>query len=270
MEPRDVEELARARLTYVSAGRPALCGPRRAAGLVDVEPPVVAPPVVGSRSEPSPPVTADPPPSATGLPARRRITVKHLWVVGVLLLCGVGVAVTALARSSATEVPIAPPSVSVTQAAEPPTPSPSPIVRVHVAGEVLRPGVVTVPEGAIVLDAITAAGGLAPEADPAQLNLAAPVSDGMQVIIGSTDDPRGDVNGASAAVSGDATGRGALDLNAATAAELESLPGVGPVMAAAILAWREENGRFTAVEELQEVSGIGPKTFEKLMPLVRV
>ena len=60
------------------------------------------------------------------------------------------------------------------------------------------------------------------------------------------------------------------DLNAATAAELESLPGVGPVMAAAILAWREENGRFTAVEELQEVSGIGPKTFEKLMPLVRV
>lgn len=266
MEPRDVEELARARLTYVSAGRPALCGPRRAAGFVEVEPAVV-----GSRNGPPPPVRADPPPPvATGLPARRRITVKHLWVVGVLLLCGVGVAVTALARSSATEVPIAPPSVSVSPAALPTTPSPSPVVRVHVAGEVLRPGVVTLPEGAIVLDAITAAGGLVAEADPAQLNLAAPVSDGMQVIIGSTAAPRGEVVGAAAPASGGATGRGALDLNAATAAELESLPGVGPVMAAAILAWREENGRFTAVEELQEVSGIGPKTFEKLMPLVRV
>ncbi|MHA6525284.1 helix-hairpin-helix domain-containing protein [Tessaracoccus sp. G1721] len=194
---------------------------------------------------------------------------KHLWVVGVLLLCGVGVAVTALARSSATEVPIAPPSVSVSPAAETPTPSPSPVARVHVAGEVVRPGVVTLPEGAIVLDAITAAGGLAPEADPAQLNLAAPVSDGMQVIIGSTAEPRGDLNGAAPAP-GDGAGGGALDLNTATAAELETLPGVGPVMAAAILAWREENGRFTAVEELQEVSGIGPKTFEKLKPLVRV
>ena len=266
MEPRDVEELARARLTYVSVGRPALCGPRRAAGVVDEEQRAVDP-----QTGPPAPVRAQAPaPESSGLPARRRITVKHLWVVGVLLLCGVGVAVTALARSSATEVPIAPPSVSVSPAAEPPTPSPSPVVRVHVAGEVLRPGVVTLPEGAIVLDAITAVGGLVPDADPAQLNLAAPVSDGMQVLIGSTAEPRGDLNGAAAPAPGGGAGGGALDLNTATAAELETLPGVGPVMAAAILAWREENGRFTAVEELQEVSGIGPKTFEKLKPLVRV
>ena len=213
---------------------------------------------------------APPPPPPSGLPPRRSITLKHLWVVGALLLCAVGVAVTALARSAATEVPMAPPTVAVSPAAAAPSPSPLPVVRVHVAGEVLRPGVVTLTQGAIVLDAISAAGGLAPGADPAQLNLAASVSDGMQVIIGSTAEPRGDLNGAAAPAPGGGAGGGALDLNTATAAELETLPGVGPVMAAAILAWREENGRFTAVEELQEVSGIGPKTFEKLKPLVRV
>ena len=62
---------------------------------------------------------------------------------------------------------------------------------------------------------------------------------------------------------------GVVNLNTATQAELEELPGVGPVMAAAILAWREENGKFGSVEELQEISGIGPKTYEKLAPLVR-
>ena len=62
---------------------------------------------------------------------------------------------------------------------------------------------------------------------------------------------------------------GVVNLNTATQAELEELPGVGPGMAAAILAWREENGKFGSVEELQEISGIGPKTYEKLAPLVR-
>ena len=165
---------------------------------------------------------------------------------------------------------MAPPTVAVSPAAAAPSPSPLPVVRVHVAGEVLRPGVVTLTQGAIVLDAISAAGGLAPGADPAQLNLAASVSDGMQVIIGSLAEPRGDINGAAAPAPAGGAGSAALDLNSATAAELETLPGVGPVMASAIVAWREENGRFTAVEELQEVSGIGPKTFEKLRALVRI
>ncbi|MBB1515900.1 ComEA family DNA-binding protein [Tessaracoccus sp. MC1679] len=258
MEPRDAEELARARLAYVSAGRPALCGPRRAAAEPVPEP--VGPPA------PPPPTPA---PRSTGLPPRRTITLKHLWVVAILLLCGVGVAVAALARSSATEVPL--PSVSVVSspAAPVPSPSPTPMVRVHVAGAVLHPGVITLPEGSIVQDAIEAAGGLLPDADPAQLNLAAPVSEGMQVIIGTSGDPQGELNGASGAIAGGGS-PGAVDLNSATVAELETLPGVGPVMAGAIVAWREENGRFTAVEELQEVSGIGPKTFEKLKLLVRV
>ncbi|HSO68291.1 MAG TPA: helix-hairpin-helix domain-containing protein [Arachnia sp.] len=262
MEPRDAEELARARLAYVSAGRPALCGPRRA----------VAEPASEPMRAPLGPATPRPPespPRSTGLPPRRTITLKHLWVVAILLLCGVGVAVAALARSSATEVPIPAVSVVASPAAPAPSPSPTPVVRVHVAGAVLHPGVITLPEGSIVQDAIQAAGGLSPDADPAQLNLAAPVSEGMQVIIGTSGAPQGELNGASGANAGGGS-PGALDLNSATVAELETLPGVGPVMAGAIVAWREENGRFTAVEELQEVSGIGPKTFEKLKPLVRV
>lgn len=193
---------------------------------------------------------------------------KHLWVVGILLLCGVGVAVTALARSSATEVPIQPVDVAVSSPSASPSPSIAPVVRVHVAGAVVQPGVVTVPEGAIVQDAIVAAGGLSADADPAELNLAAPVSDGMQVLIGTTSRPQGDLNGAQGASSGG--GDAVVDLNSATAAQLEALPGIGPVTAGAVVAWREANGRFTAVEELQEVDGIGPKTFEKLRALVRV
>lgn len=262
MEPRDAEELARARLAYVSAGRPALCGPRRAAA--EPEPELVHAPL-GSAIPRSP----EPQPRSTGLPLPRAITLKHLWVAAVLLLCGVGVAVAALARSSATEVPIPVASVVASSAAPAPSPSSTPVLRVHVAGAVLRPGVITLPEGSIVQDAIEAAGGLSPGADPAQLNLAARLSEGMQVIIGTSGAPQGVLNGAFGATPGEGS-VAAIDLNSATAAELESLPGVGPVTAGAIVAWREENGRFTAVEELQEVTGIGPKTFAKLEPLVRI
>jgi competence protein ComEA len=130
--------------------------------------------------------------------------------------------------------------------------------------------VVELPDGAIVRDAIDAAGGLVEGADAALLNLAAALSDGSQVVIGTAEEPLGEVRGE--AGGGGAPGGGgdgaAIDLNAATAAELEALPGVGPVTASAIVAWREENGRFTSVDELQEISGIGPKTLEKLRPLV--
>ncbi|CAL8968862.1 hypothetical protein TESS_TESS_01764 [Tessaracoccus sp. O5.2] len=253
MDPQQADEVARARLAYVSAGRPPLGAPRRAAA----EPPPDSPP---------PPRAPTPPPDALGPP--RRLTRQHVLVVAVLLLCAVGVAVAALSRSEATEIPVpsATPEVSVAAA----TPSPPPQMRIHVAGHVATPGVVTLPPGSIVLDAIEAAGGLAPSADPDQLNLAAPVSDGMQILIGSEDQPRGDVRApGTGSEAGDAAGPG-VDLNRATADDLEELPGIGPVTAEAIIAWREENGPFTVVEELQEVSGIGPKTFEKLQPLVRV
>ncbi|WP_218975470.1 helix-hairpin-helix domain-containing protein [Tessaracoccus massiliensis] len=279
MQHTDAEELARARLAYVSAGRPALGAPRRA--LVEPASPLVEPGSPHTLVEPGSPrepvskppqltTDVDPEHLSTLLP-RPPLTVKHLMVVAVLVLCGVGVAVAALSRSAATEVPIAP--VTVSQAPAPPS-SPPPVVmlRVHVAGAVSEPGVVTLPEGTIVQDAILAAGGLAESADPAGLNLAAPVSDGMQILIGTVGDPLGEVVGAapSSASGGDGGQGGLVNLNTAGQAELESLPGVGPVMAQSILAWREESGPFTAVEDLQEISGIGPKTFEKLQPLVTV
>lgn len=148
---------------------------------------------------------------------------------------------------------------------------------IHVLGAVKHPGVVTVPAGARVIDALTAAGGLTADADPAELNLAAELTDGAQIIIGTLDQPRGEVRiGAGPASIGGATGgsaagaTGLINLNTATAAELESLPGVGPVTVAAILAWRDQNGRFTALNQLQEVSGIGPKTFAQIEPYVTI
>ncbi|HJE50678.1 MAG TPA: ComEA family DNA-binding protein [Tessaracoccus flavescens] len=256
------DELARARLAYVSAGQAPLSAPRRA----------LHEPELDAEPDPDP----DPVPGpAPDLPSRldgalshpRPLTRKHLVILAILVLCGVGVAVAAMGRSAATEVPVVAPVVD-----SPPSPTPSPVprVRVHVAGAVAAPGVVSLPVGAIVEEAIVAAGGLAPDANPAGLNLAQPLADGMQIMIGTDAEPVGEVSGAGHPSGGGGAPGGQLNLNSASAGELESLPGVGPVMAGAIVAWREEHGRFTSVEELQEVSGIGPKTFDKLRPLVAV
>jgi competence protein ComEA len=145
---------------------------------------------------------------------------------------------------------------------------------VHVAGNVVRPGVVRLPPGSRVVDAIDAAGGAEGGVDLTPLNLARQLSDGEQVLVGVDPPPGGDVveggGGTGAAAPSGAPGDPRLDLNTATATELEELPGVGPVLAARIVAWREEHGRFTSTDELREVSGIGPKTYEALADLVRV
>lgn len=275
------EELARARLAFISAGLPALGAPRRAAvpGAVDepAEEPAPQPgPEAGSargteHAGAGVPVGGGTPLVALVNGLRAGITPRHAVVVALLLVASVLVTVFALGRSAATEVPV---GIETTAQAQPvPTPSvtTSPIVyvRVHVAGAVARPGVVQVPAGSIVQDALLAAGGLATGADPADLNLAAPVSDGMQILIGTSEEPLGTLNGGGEEAGSGAAGDGPLDLNTATQEQLESLPGVGPVMAGAILTWREEHGSFSSVEELQEISGIGPKTFTKLAPLVR-
>ncbi|RMB59918.1 helix-hairpin-helix domain-containing protein [Tessaracoccus antarcticus] len=262
------EELARARLAFISAGQQPLGAPRRAA--TPPERPAPPPP---EDSEAAP---AGIPPGHSGDPAGVRIfdrfslTTRQAAAVLVLLLCGVAVTVLALGRSSASQLPIPQEPVvspSVSSAGPSPGPSPPPPVRVHVLGAVVSPGVVTIPAGAIVQDAVLAAGGLRQDADPAELNLAAPVSDGQQVIVGTTAAPRGEVNHQPGTTLSSESG-GPLNLNTATASQLEDLPGVGPVLASAILAWREEHGEFTSVAELQEVSGIGPKSFAKLEPLV--
>lgn len=136
-------------------------------------------------------------------------------------------------------VPEPPPPLRVT------APAGSGVLTVHVAGEVAAPGLVEVAPGSRVAEAIARAGGLLPTADPAGLNLAAPLVDGQQVVVRG----RGEVP-ASVAPS-------RVHLNTAGAADLERIPGVGPVLAARIVEHRETNGPFVTVEDLLDVPGIG-------------
>ena len=154
-------------------------------------------------------------------------------------------------------------------------PSTTPVtVTVHVAGQVAHPGVYAVAAGGRVADAIVAAGGTSADADADQLNLAARVSDGERVYVpkhGEPPSPAG-VAGGTGPGAGGAAGAppGPVDLNSASAEQLEALPGVGPATSKAILAYRGNHGRFRSVTELLQVPGIGPAKLEALRPLVKV
>ncbi len=153
-------------------------------------------------------------------------------------------------------------------------------VTVHVSGGVARPGLVTLPSGGRVGDAVVAAGGLTRDADPDRINLARTLVDGEHVHLprlgesaagappgaGSADDGAGETGTGSPGT----TPEGLIDLNRATAAELEQLPGIGPARAAAIIEYRELHGPFAVPGDLRGVSGIGEATFQRLAPLVVV
>ncbi|MEM7143198.1 MAG: helix-hairpin-helix domain-containing protein [Actinomycetota bacterium] len=147
----------------------------------------------------------------------------------------------------------------------------SPTVLVHVDGAVMRPGVHELEGDHRVLDAVDAAGGLRPDADRARLNLAARVVDGQRVWVPVVGEDEPDVVAPTGGAASNAEGgSGPVDLNAADATELETLPGVGPSIAAAIIQHREREGSFERIDDLLEVAGIGPTRLAQLEPLVAV
>ncbi|MCW2663376.1 MAG: helix-hairpin-helix repeat-containing competence protein ComEA [Mycobacterium sp.] len=176
------------------------------------------------------------------------------------------------------------PRSSASPAAGQPAGPDRPVV-VSVVGLVHTPGLVTLAPGARIADALQAAGGPVNGADTIGLNMARPVADGEQIVVGLAPVPgqrtalgssvsagTSPASGAPGPVSGTVKPKAGevLDLNTATQQQLDALPGVGPVTAAAIVAWRQANGKFSSVDQLADVDGIGPARLEKLRPLVRV
>jgi len=218
---------------------------------------------------------------------------RRLAVLGVMVLLLTAAVVlgirVAWARSSATPQPVAatahgPPGGLVSRSVPAAfasggaagLPTAASVLLVHVVGQVRRPGVVRLPPGSRVLDAVRAAGGATSSADLNHLNLARPVADGEQIVVPKPGESivQGGVPGVGGAGAGSSAGVGSVgglvDLNTADAAALDSLPGVGPVLAQRILDWRAQHGRFTSVDELGEVSGIGDKILATIRPKVTV
>ncbi|WP_350346830.1 ComEA family DNA-binding protein [Agromyces sp. G08B096] len=224
-------------------------------------------------------------PLATLAPSARRAPVRTRVAVGAAVVCFVAaVAVAAVLSATAGGggeqgvIGAATAPADVTTDARPggSTAAPTgeaPALLVHVLGGVARPGLVELAAGARVVDAIAAAGGLTPEADPAGVNLARPVADGEQLLVPLVGQepvaPAGGAGGvAGAGAAGGAAGDGLVHLNTAGLAELDTLPRIGPALAQRILDWREANGGFSSVDQLREVAGIGDATFAGLVDLV--
>jgi competence protein ComEA len=155
-------------------------------------------------------------------------------------------------------------------------PTPLPLV-VHVTGAVRSPAVVSLSAGSRLLDAIEAAGGLKAEADTQTLNLAAFVEDGQRIFIPSkaeqaspSSEPASRSQGIELPGPGTPTAAGLVNINTATQDELDSLPGIGPTIAQRIILYRETNGPFNSIEDIQKVQGIGQVKFETIMYLITI
>ena len=246
-------------------------------------------------------LVGDPMPTSPGRHAGRRLTdesvrwsltVHQVTVVALVVAAVVAVAAWLVLRSVPDAAPVqlsTERSLPVTDSIAPPSSSQPPMsaasggaivtpagegtappLIVDVVGKVRRPGIVELPAGARVVDAIRAAGGARAGVDTTSLNLARVLVDGEQIVVGLKV-PAVDL-APSPAVSGSSTTSAiaSVDLNSATQEQLETLPGIGPVTAAAILAWRDEHGAFTSVDELLEVSGIGEVTLSEIEAYVHV
>ena len=208
---------------------------------------------------------------------------RDVWLVVALIVVAVLAAVVLKSRSA--EPRIAPPAEAPEVAAPAAVVSPGPVVSpgaatppasgatilVHVAGAVRRPGLYEMPAGSRIADGIDLARGPKPTADLNALNLAEPLADGQKIDVPR----RGEDVEVAAPTSPPATGASPLpgpviDLNTADQVALETIPGIGPVTAQAIIAYRTEVGSFESIDQLLEVSGIGPATLESMRPYVTV
>jgi competence protein ComEA len=230
--------------------------------------------------------------AASWLPASMPIS----WIVAGAAICVVAViAIAALAltaprpSTSLDDLGSLPPDASANAGGAVGPGDSAPQIVVEVSGAVVHPGIYRLPAGARIADAVTAAGGFSSRVDAVRadrsLNLAHPVTDGDEIRVPSRDDPletADGVGGGSAGGAGTAGGgasggathggtgsTGPIDLNTATAAQLDTLPGIGPVTAAKIIAAREQ-ARFRSVDDLKTRKLLGPATFEKVRPLVMV
>ena len=197
------------------------------------------------------------------LPARR-IVIALIALAGVGLVGGYGVAMRA--KPKAAKIALSSPGQATKTGR---------LVYVHVGGAVHRPGLYELPDGSRIFDAVQAAGGATDDADLDSLNLASKVKDGDKVLVPvriepGADPPPGGASGAAGVPGAAGAPGGLINLNSATAEQLDSLPGIGPSTAQKIIAYRTEHGGFRRVDDLMEVPGIGPAKFEELKDLVTV
>ncbi|MFF6956552.1 helix-hairpin-helix domain-containing protein [Streptomyces sp. NPDC008317] len=195
-----------------------------------------------------------------------------LALVAVLVIAG-GLAVQHFVAGRPRTIAVPPPlsssgrpltAVGASAMASAATTTPAPKLTVDIAGKVAKPGLRRLPSGSRVADALSAAGGALPGTDTSTLNLARPLTDGEQILVGIAPAP-----GAPADPGDPAAAPGSpVSLNSATAAQLDALPGVGPVLAQHILDFRTRHGSFTSVDQLRQVPGIGDRKFTTLKPLV--
>jgi competence protein ComEA len=191
---------------------------------------------------------------------RRQLLLVGLGLLAVLALAGTRLASSGAAHEQPRAAPLARagPAASGTEAAA--------RVVVDVVGAVRRPGVYRLPEGARVEDAVRRAGGATRRAAIALVNLAAPLADGMQVVVPASAPGGEGAPGAASGVPGTPGAR--VSLSSASESDLDELPGIGPVTARKIVEWRAAHGPFRSVEALDAIPGIGPGRIEQLRDLV--
>jgi competence protein ComEA len=183
-----------------------------------------------------------------------------LLAASILSAIVVSVAIFFVRRSEPPRVVVQQPPARPAAAVSPQVPS---VLVVHLSGEVIAPGVYRLPVGARIDDALKAAGGPTGSGDIHRLNLAARLADGQQIVVPKMFDPT--LAGVSVSPSPTA---GRVNINSATVAELDRLPGVGPVTAQRIVAYREQNGPFISVEHLRAANLVNASTFAKIKDLI--